>query len=117
MPFKPGQSGNPNGRPKGARDSLKNNFLTALAEDFREHGVGAIVSMRTDDPSGYVKAICSLMPKELTLSHDDPLEQLTDEQLAAIIALAEYTANRIAGGEGEGSIADAEGAKRLSEFH
>ena len=30
--FKPGQSGNPAGRPKGARSRLQENFLAALAE-------------------------------------------------------------------------------------
>jgi hypothetical protein len=33
-PFEPGQSGNPAGRPKGARNKLSEVFLQALAEDF-----------------------------------------------------------------------------------
>ena len=35
-PFVPGQSGNPAGRPKGARSKLGETFLKALAEDFDE---------------------------------------------------------------------------------
>ena len=88
MPFKPGQSGNPAGRPEGARDRLKNNFLTALADDFREHGVAAIRKVREETPSVYIKAIASLMPKEFKVNQDNPFEQLTDEQLAGLIALA-----------------------------
>src|SRR5215471_10323251 len=33
-PFKPGQSGNPKGRPKGARNRLGTQFLEALEADF-----------------------------------------------------------------------------------
>ena len=35
-PFKPGQSGNPKGRPKGARNRLGTQFLEALEADFNQ---------------------------------------------------------------------------------
>lgn len=85
------------GRPTGARDRLRNNFLAALADDFKAHGVDAIKDMREKDPSGYIRAIASLMPKEMDITHQvDPMEQLTDEQLQRIVDAA----NRIVGGEG-----------------
>ena len=36
--FKPGQSGNPMGRPKGARNRLGTRFLEALEADFNKFG-------------------------------------------------------------------------------
>ena len=36
--FKPGQSGNPLGRPKGARNRLGTRFLEALEADFSKFG-------------------------------------------------------------------------------
>ena len=39
-PFKPGQSGNPKGRPKGARNRLAQ-FLEALEADFTKFGTQA----------------------------------------------------------------------------
>ena len=36
--FKPGQSGNPKGRPKGARNRLGTRFLEALEADFNKFG-------------------------------------------------------------------------------
>jgi uncharacterized protein DUF5681 len=42
-PFKPGQSGNPKGRPKGPRNRLGTQFLEALEADFNRFGPHAIV--------------------------------------------------------------------------
>lgn len=67
-PWQPGQSGNPAGRPKGARSKLGEDFLKALAADFAEHGVEAIIKVRTEKPSDYVKVVASLMPKEIDAS-------------------------------------------------
>ena len=65
-PFKPGQSGNPAGRPKGARSKLAEAFVDALLADWKENGVEAIVAMREDKPADYVKVVASLLPKEIT---------------------------------------------------
>ena len=72
-PWKPGQSGNPAGRPKGARSKLGEAFLEALAEDFSEHGVKAIKDSREKDPAAYVRTISGLLPKILAGDADAPL--------------------------------------------
>lgn len=104
--FKPGQSGNPAGKPVGSRNKLQGDFMRALAEDFAEHGKAALVSMRTDDPSGYIRAIASLMPKELEISR--PLDEIDDDQLdAAILAV-----RAILAAQGDGAD---EGVKALAK--
>lgn len=83
--FKPGESGNPGGKVKGARNRLQARFLNELADDFDQHGKAAIVRAREEDPMGYVKAVAALMPKQV--EQTQPLEDLTDAELTAGIAL------------------------------
>ncbi|KQM57143.1 MULTISPECIES: DUF5681 domain-containing protein [unclassified Sphingomonas] len=80
--WKPGQSGNPLGRPKGARSKLGEDFVTALRDDFTAHGVAAIQKMREEKPGDYVRVIASLLPKELDvqghLTLSDALDALPE---------------------------------------
>lgn len=80
MPWKKGQSGNPNGRQTGVRNKINDVFLRALARDFEEHGEAAIVAMREKDPSGYIKVIAALQPKEVhaDVTHRSLVDVLTD---------------------------------------
>jgi len=62
-----------------ARVRLNARFLTALADDFEEHGCRAIERMRIHDPSGYIKTVAFLMPKQF--EQTTPMQDLTDEEL------------------------------------
>lgn len=66
--FKPGQSGNPAGKPKGTRHKLTEDFVKALADDFDQHGRDAIVAVRTDDPGKYLDIVAKLVPKDVELN-------------------------------------------------
>ncbi len=68
-PWKKGQSGNPAGRPKGARDKLSRDFIKAMRKDFKENGVAAIERMRDEKPEAYIAAIGKLVPKEERVEH------------------------------------------------
>lgn len=103
QPFEPGKSGNPGGKPKAARNRLQGGFLNALADDFDTHGKKAIEAAREKDPVGYIKAIASLMPKQVEQSQ--PLDDLTDAELTAGIALLR---SRLSGSAGKGTSAPPE---------
>jgi hypothetical protein len=68
VPFKPGQSGNPTGRPKGARNRLGTRFLEALEADFNQHGAQAIEQVREKKPEVYMRVVADLLPKEANIN-------------------------------------------------
>ena len=107
--FRPGQSGNPGGRPVAARNRLQGDFLRALAEDFAKYGRAAIMRAREEDPLGYLRVIASVMPKELELRR--PLEGMPEEEILALMekmkAVARSLGIRLEEPEGGGEGADA----------
>lgn len=90
--FKKGVSGNPGGKPVGVRNSLTRHFLNALAADFEKNGAQAIERCREEDPTGYVKVIAGLLPKEVELGINRLEEMSTDDIIAAVSALRSYIA-------------------------
>ena len=79
------------GRQKGARDRLSAAFLTALADTFEElndkvgsKGLDALKKVRDEDPAVYARVVASLLPKEIEIKR--PLDELSDEELAYLIA-------------------------------
>ncbi len=67
-PFKPGQSGNPKGRPKGAGNRLGTQFLEALETDFNQFGSKAIALVREKKPEVYMRVVADLLPKEANIN-------------------------------------------------
>ena len=76
--------GNAKGRPKGSRNKLGEDFISALQESFSQHGPATIEQVRTERPHEYLKVVASILPKELNV-RTDALNEMSDDDLAAIL--------------------------------
>jgi len=96
--WQPGVSGNPAGRLRGSRNKLSEEVICALLRDFREHGQKAIAKVRREQPGVYLRVLALLCPREHQVQHSNPLKDLTDEQLEAMIEYIETSLAAQAGG-------------------
>src|SRR5262249_18096837 len=87
--WQPGQSGNPVGRVRGSRNKLSEEVICALLRDFRKQGEKAIAKVRREQPGVYLRCLTLLIPREHKVEHSNPLKELTDEQLEAMIEYIE----------------------------
>jgi hypothetical protein len=63
-PFKPGQPGNPAGRPKGSRNKLGEAFPEDMLADWEANGPAANRKVRVEKPDAY-KVVASILPRDL----------------------------------------------------
>jgi Family of unknown function (DUF5681) len=66
--FKPGQSGNPLGRPQGARSKFSETAMAHLLDDWTTHGKGVLATVRKEDPSTYLRVAFGTLPKDVAIS-------------------------------------------------
>ena len=86
--WRPGESGNPGGRPKGSRNKLGEDFLSAFSKDFALHGAGVIEIVRCERPHDYLRFAVSILPKQIDGEEDRPrcLREYSNEELMTLVA-------------------------------
>jgi hypothetical protein len=112
--FKPGQCGNPKGKPKGARNKLGSEWLTALHDDFVRNGPSVLRVMRMQHPSHYFRVLARLFPKtlyQMAVELDVRSELELDRRIAALVR--ELKIGTAAPAEGEGDDGRPHGAEPL----
>ena len=84
-PWQPGMSGNPNGRPAGARQRITEKFLLELQNYFDKEGPGLLERAGQESPAALVAVYAKLLPKETHLSVSGGVDvELTDDQRVRI---------------------------------
>lgn len=63
--FKPGQSGNPKGRPKGSKSKLAEAFLKDALDAWDKNGKEALKVMAKERPGDFAKMVAQMVPKEM----------------------------------------------------
>lgn len=82
--WKPGQSGNPNGRPTGSRHKIAESFLRDFYEAWEAFGRPALLAAAWSKPHEFVKVAASLLPKELHV-RQSPLEEMDDAEIDTVL--------------------------------
>jgi hypothetical protein len=89
MPFEPGQSGNPDGRPRGTQNKLNTRvkgFITALLEENFDSVQASFASLDGKDKVRcWIDLLPYAVPKLQSMSAEVAFEKLSDEDLDEII--------------------------------
>lgn len=68
MPFAPGQSGNPNGRPIASRQKIAEKLLADIRVVWEESGLVVLRTLASTDPATFAKIAYGLVPKDIFLN-------------------------------------------------
>jgi hypothetical protein len=103
-------SGNPAGRPKGARNKLEEAFLVDLHNSWQTSGASVIATVIEKDPATYLRVVAGLIPRKVLETEDESVNR--DQVRRAIAVIESWIVASNAEGSGPAAI-DSGTAERL----
>jgi Family of unknown function (DUF5681) len=95
-PWKPGQSGNPAGRPKGSRNKLATLVFDEALASFEKRGSAAFEELAMKDPRGYLTLMAQLVPQHFKHEVEHTIVGLSPDEVR--LRLAESRAKLLEAG-------------------
>jgi hypothetical protein len=91
--WKPGQTGNPNGRPVGSRTAFSGAFMRDLAEVWAEHGKDTMLRTAKSSPETFFATCARLLPKDVELTIRQHYTGLDEADLMILRAIRDAIPN------------------------
>lgn len=66
--WQPGESGNPAGRPVGARQKIAERLIADIADKWEQHGGSVLERLAKDEPAKFAQIAYGLLPREAFLT-------------------------------------------------
>lgn len=92
--FVTGSKGGP-GRRRGSRQKLAEQVYADTLASWERHGEIVLDRLAALDPVSYASFVAKLMPRELKIEHSTPVDGMTDDRLADMLAFAERMAEEM----------------------
>jgi hypothetical protein len=71
---------------RDSRHHLSNDFVRALADDWKQHGIKAIEQVREKTPERYCELISKIVPREMLIASDHPGAEANEPKTSKDIA-------------------------------
>ncbi|MCC8961723.1 hypothetical protein H8A95_05155 [Bradyrhizobium sp. Pear76] len=83
-PWKPGQSGNPAGRPQGARSKFADAACADALKHWTSGGSDVLERVKKEDPSTYLRVMFSIIPKDIAVSIEQRNGPLDSQEMRSM---------------------------------